>query len=48
MSSLELRAVPWLGQVSALKENMGMGLSANMIPLQTDVKEQKVGAREEK
>ena len=42
MSSSELRAAPWLRQVSALKENMGIGLSANMIPLQTDVKEQKV------
>lgn len=30
-------------QVSALKENMGFGISSNIAPLQTDVKEQKAG-----
>ncbi len=31
------------GQVSALKENVGIGISANIAPLQSDIKEQKVG-----
>ena len=30
-------------QVSALKDNVGIGISANIAPLQSDIKEQKVG-----
>lgn len=36
-------AVMTTGQVSALKDNVGIGISANIAPLQSDIKEQKVG-----
>ena len=35
-------------KVSALKENMGFGISSNIAPLQTDVKEQKAGTQDTK
>ena len=36
------------GQVSALKENLGIGLSSNLAPLQNDMREQKAKKRSKK
>ena len=38
---MQCRALSCAREVSALKENLGLGLSSNIAPMQSDVKEQK-------